>query len=416
MKQTGFAVLVLSGVLAVLPFVSGPVFAEDRDRPQVHTKLDNQRDEKDKQERNTPSQSSADTNRAAVTTVVVEPTYRPSMPAAMPASRNAEPVRTYAPPYTARTTVIESPRTWQQHSRPAMPATLDNGSQTPQSNAPQTWRSPRAQGQDPSTGRRNLPAAPKGYIYQDNSTQDTAPRVLRRENITYKPNPFRSGVTRSSLPSFFPRVPRRPIILPGTVIDLSDYGTTVYNGYQTLWVPGNTYVSPFWMYNCPPYIGSSIVITSPYTYLNGRESYSFSAYDDEDSYYSGNAYRGRRLRAALNDLRRYWEENDVRSLRRHLSTNGVIAIFQDEKYLYSLRRPEFLSLAGDALDRVNTLSFRFHSTRDRTDGLVNAYATQRFRVGEDGDEQTAEVRYTLIYANSTWYVSAVSLSPEATQD
>jgi hypothetical protein len=74
-------------------------------------------------------------------------------------------------------------------------------------------------------------------------------------------------------------------------------------------------------------------------------------------------------------------------------------------------------MAADALDRVTTQSFRFRDVRDRSDGLVNAYATHTYRVrGEGGGTRVAEVRYTLVYVDGDWYVSALSHSGDISRD
>ena len=74
------------------------------------------------------------------------------------------------------------------------------------------------------------------------------------------------------------------------------------------------------------------------------------------------------------------------------------------------------------MDRITTISFRWNAVRDRTDGLVNAYATHVFRVRNSGNKnadkqgalQTATVRYTLVYVDGDWYVSAISHAPVVT--
>ena len=110
-------------------------------------------------------------------------------------------------------------------------------------------------------------------------------------------------------------------------------------------------------------------------------------------------------------MARFWEENDARALRRRVSSDFAVGVFQDENYAYSLKRGDFLSLSGDALDRVSTISFRFDNVRDRTDGLVNAYATHVFRVRGEQEVQKATVRYTFVYVDGDWYVSAISHTP-----
>ncbi len=220
-----------------------------------------------------------------------------------------------------------------------------------------------------------------------------------------------ANVIRPGLPQ---TGPRQAFVVNGPPIIIDDCGATFFRGYKTIYVPGQTYLSPFGVYNCPRYIAVNHVVASPYVYANGREVgvYRPYAYGDRDPDPSAGADRGRLLRAALNDLALYWEENDTRALRRRVLPDVAVAVFQGERHVYSLRQSDFLDLSRDALDRVTTLSFRFHAVRDRTDGLVNAYATHSYRVRSDGTTRTATARYTLVYVDGDWYVSAVSLSPE----
>lgn len=197
------------------------------------------------------------------------------------------------------------------------------------------------------------------------------------------------------------------IVLPG------NGAAYVFNGYGTSYYPGTTFYSPYWYYRSPTFIQRSFLITTPYPFLYGRELSDARSYGggDEDRYFGTDTARTRGLRAALNDLARFWEENDARALRRRVSPDFAVGVFQDENYAYSLKRGDFLALSNDALDRMTTISFRFDTVRDRTDGLVNAYATHVFRVRGEPQTQTATVRYTFVYVDGDWYVSAISHTP-----
>ena len=209
-----------------------------------------------------------------------------------------------------------------------------------------------------------------------------------------------------------------------TIIVPGNGDTFVFGAYHnsTTYAPGVTVYSPYWYYNCPTFLRHNYVITAPYLYRSGRETYPFRPYDDEDRYFNNDVTRGRGLRAALNDLARFWEENDTRALRRRVSPDFAVGVFENEvdqdgkvreRYTYALKRGDFLALSADALERVSTLSFRFNSVRDRTDGLVNAYATHVFRVVGEQTPRTATVRYTLVYVDGDWYVSAIAHVPAA---
>lgn len=191
-----------------------------------------------------------------------------------------------------------------------------------------------------------------------------------------------------------------------------------FNGYGTTFIAGTTFYSPYWFYRAPTFIQRNYILTTPYPYYAGQElDYSRSSSWDNDGYYgTSENTRSRRLRSALNDLSRFWEENDAKALRRRVSPDFAVGVFQDEDYAYSLKRGDFLALSNDALDKVTTVSFRFNSVRDRTDGLVNAYATHVFTTREGGGAaagraESANVRYTLVFVDGDWYVSAISHAP-----
>ncbi len=206
---------------------------------------------------------------------------------------------------------------------------------------------------------------------------------------------------------YVPPVTGVSIVLPG------GGAAYVFNGYSTTYYPGTTFYSPYWYYRSPTFIQRSFLLTAPYPFLYGRELSDARSYGwgDEDRYFSTETARTKGLRAALNDVARFWEENDARALRRRVSPDFAVGVFQDENYAYSLKRADFLALSSDALDRMTTVSFRFDTVRDRTDGLVNAYATHVFRVRGEPETRTATVRYTLVYVDGDWFVSAISHTP-----
>jgi hypothetical protein len=207
---------------------------------------------------------------------------------------------------------------------------------------------------------------------------------------------------------YVPPVAGISVVLPG------GGAAYIFNGYGATYLPGTTFYSPYWYYRSPTFIQRNFLITAPYPFLYGRElsdPRSSYGWGDEDRYFSTETARTRGMRAALNDLARFWEENDARALRRRVSPDFAVGVFQDENYAYSLKRADFLALSSDALDRMTTVSFRFDTVRDRTDGLVNAYATHVFRVRGEPQTQTATVRYTLVYVDGDWYVSAISHTP-----
>jgi hypothetical protein len=157
-----------------------------------------------------------------------------------------------------------------------------------------------------------------------------------------------------------------------------------------------------------------VVLGAPYPYLNGRDTgLVISPWSASDPYVIADAGRGRSLAVTLADFTRFWEQGNAAGLRRRVQPDVPVAVFDGDQLVYSLRRVDFLALAADALDQIETASFRFTDVRERSDGLVNAYARHTYRSREDGTMHTVQVRYTLVYLDGEWYLSATSITPGA---
>lgn len=193
--------------------------------------------------------------------------------------------------------------------------------------------------------------------------------------------------------------------------------TTYFAGYCGAYVPGQTVVSPFGAaYGCNPYIARTYVITTGVPYLTQYEAQAQTvtaapAYNDEPT--QGDIDRSRALRAALNDLTRYWENGDASALRRRVAPDLSVAVFERDKFAYALRRADFLSLAADAREAVTTRAFRFVSSNERGDGLVSATARHTYTVRGESSARVAEVRCTLVYVDGDWFLTGIALAADA---
>lgn len=195
---------------------------------------------------------------------------------------------------------------------------------------------------------------------------------------------------------------------------MSTYSGYTFPGYTETFISGQSVLSPFGFYvGSPRYVYSRyVVLGAPYPYLNGRStSVVISPWSANDPYVIEDVNRGRQLGTALSDLIRFWEQGNAAGLRRRVQPDVPVAVFDGDRLVYSLRRVDFLALAADASDQIETSSFRFTDVRERNDGLVNATALHTYRSREDGTTRTVQVRYTLVYLNGDWYLSATSITP-----
>lgn len=196
---------------------------------------------------------------------------------------------------------------------------------------------------------------------------------------------------------------------------MSSFSGCVFSGYTSSFISGQSVLSPFGAYvGCPRYVYSRFALLSPYPYLNGYDSgIVIAPWYAGDPYLAANVRRGRALGTALRDFVLFWEQGNAAGLRRRVQPDIPVAVFNDGRFAYSVRRADYLALSADALDQVETVSFRFVDVRERNDGLVSAYALHTYRSRADGTTHTVRVRYTLVYGDGDWYLSAFSLSPSA---
>jgi hypothetical protein len=201
--------------------------------------------------------------------------------------------------------------------------------------------------------------------------------------------------------------------VPGTYRGKGDISNVLlFPGYRSTFVVQQTVVAPYgaW-YGCPAYIDVRYAQSAPWPYRNGAAVAAVQPWSDEDAYMAADAARAQALRTALNDLTRFWEGGDIRALRRHLpGTDQDVAVFHNGRFLYSLARNDFAAVSSDVADAVDTVSFRFVNMEKRDDGLIDATARHSYRVRDTGEQRTGTVRYSLLYQNGTYFVSAVALA------
>jgi hypothetical protein len=141
--------------------------------------------------------------------------------------------------------------------------------------------------------------------------------------------------------------------------------------------------------------------------------------------------------AAFSDIERAWNESDLPLLKKHMrDDDSKISVYLDKKYAYTVSSLDFTQITRDAIDRLNTVSFKFDKLRKAKNGVVTAYGRHIYRTSGESDEapvgetvpfdttggeevggddeggvrKTVYVSYTLRRRGSQWYVISVGTS------
>lgn len=195
-----------------------------------------------------------------------------------------------------------------------------------------------------------------------------------------------------------------------------------YNYYSYDYRPGFAYPSPFCYYYgmFPPYIFHNRVyyihrIFPAVVYVEipivvfTRENVFY------DSYYSPE-WRYQSLSAALRDIERAWERQDIDLLMDHVRGDDRIDISLHGEYAYSVDRQDYYDMTRDAMDNVRTASFEFYNVRWHDGREAVAYAKHVYYDGSDdqdyGNLRTVYLKYRLEKRADEWNITEVGTSPD----
>jgi len=114
------------------------------------------------------------------------------------------------------------------------------------------------------------------------------------------------------------------------------------------------------------------------------------------------AYAEGSYQAAFADVEKAWTDGDVGLIRKHLRDNDTkISVLIKSKYAYSISSDDFAQITRDALDRLDTVSFKFSRLRKARNGDVTAYGVHVYRstTSDNGDGSSSSSQDTVPFSS-----------------
>lgn len=246
-------------------------------------------------------------------------------------------------------------------------------------------------------------------------------------------------------------------------------GGYYYGNYCEIPAPAYSYPSIYCDYSGFPqfiYNPTVIVLSSPYEplYVGPWQQFYEPAYPvtyNQNTYYVTNeakaadlesggvraqkalatAFPADSYQAAFADIANAWEQGTPSLIEKHVrDVDTKISVSINKKYAYSIATKDYVKITNDALDRLNTVSFRFTRLRKAKNGDVTAYGKHVYtadsssgndratasdgtvpfdqsdaagaETSSDKQNETMYVAYTLRHKGNDWYIVSVDTSAE----
>jgi hypothetical protein len=135
--------------------------------------------------------------------------------------------------------------------------------------------------------------------------------------------------------------------------------------------------------------------------------------DSRDDYYlSGASWRrDRDLVRAVEDIEDAFRSGDIEALVDHVDTGARIAVFNREKYQYSLSSNDYLDMTRDAMRDMDTVRFDLVRVREKRSGACVASGVHEYRDG-DGATKRVLVSFGLERRDGRWVITQVCTAPD----
>lgn len=168
--------------------------------------------------------------------------------------------------------------------------------------------------------------------------------------------------------------------------------------------PGFCRPSIYFYYGYFPYVQVARLYIAPYVSVS---YYSRPVVIDDGYYLARRDTVG--LDNALSDIRNAWLGGRFDLIKDHVSTGEKIAVLLDGKYDYSVDADDYIKMTSDAVDQIQTISFTWETTRQRTDGDYTAFGKHIYR-DSSGTTKTVYVSYTLSRIGGDYIIVEVGSS------
>lgn len=262
------------------------------------------------------------------------------------------------------------------------------------------------------------------HHYYDNTTIVTdGPVFIGGYYYPYYSDNYTSTYTYPSVYTYYGGFPQY-IYNPGVIVVENPYYPSYYTPYLPFYAPSYQVV-----YNSNTY------------YVDNKEDARIlekggkNAESILDDAYPKDSYQ-----AAFADIEKAWTTGKISYLSKHLRSDETkISVLLDKKYSYSINSDDFKDITRDALERLQTVSFKFNRMRKAKNGDITAYAVHVYK-GDTNDtnndmsngddtvpfstsspysksdnvyndmEKKVYVSYTIRRHNDQWYVVMVDSS------
>jgi hypothetical protein len=190
--------------------------------------------------------------------------------------------------------------------------------------------------------------------------------------------------------------------------------------YRNTFVRGQTFWSPFGFYFgvCVPYISADDCRIYPpaaefidVPVYQGVQFVRFDDADDQNLFNDPNLDQDQPgLRNAIDYLTEAFQGGNIDGLVTLVDPSTSIAVYQYGKYQYSLPANDYIDLARDAIQSMNTVGFSLNYLHQRAPNVFSVAGRQTYK-DQNGQTQTNWVSFVLQDISGQWTLTQVETSP-----
>jgi hypothetical protein len=186
-------------------------------------------------------------------------------------------------------------------------------------------------------------------------------------------------------------------------------GYAYYPHYAPSFSFSIVYYSPYYCYDvCPPWIyRQHCYYAPPPIVIVDRPIYIVADDDDGDYYLSSSAWRrDSDFQRTIDDIEDAFRNGDIELLAEHVSNSTKIAIYNSEKYEYSLDGNDYLDMTRDALKSMDTVRFDLYRIRERRPGVYVASGAHEYK-NSKGDMKRVLISIGLERRDGRWIITQI---------